>query len=163
MAKVNKWITARKALTRGLQYGLVAVAALNTVPVPEGVGVSDQATIAFAIGAIGAVVKAVQNYRKVSKAPVQFSGYKYLVVAGLVAALSGCITTTAPDGTQTTQIDPVALETAWATYERYEARRAALEAAKAEADAAERARLEAELRRLEPEIRALAERLGLAE
>jgi hypothetical protein len=81
----------------------------------------------------------------------------------LSLGLAGCITTTAPDGTTTTSMDPVALETAWATWERYEARRVELERQKREADAQERARLEAELRRLEPEIARLAERLGLDE
>ncbi len=165
--KVNKWISIRKGALRGLQYAAVAVAALNTVPVPDGVGVSDQATIAFAVGAIGAVFKAVQNYRKVSKAPMQFSGYKYLVVAGLsVAGLAGCITTTAPDGTTTTQVDGVLLETALTRYDRHVARKELLEEqkriAKEKQDAERLALIQEELDRLEPEIRALGERLGLA-
>ena len=166
MAKVNKWITARKALTRGLQYGLVAVAALQTVPVPESVGAMDQATIAFGIAALGAVAKAIQNYRKTLKKPVRYTSPSGLVVlVALSLALAGCVTTTAPDGTVTTQLDGAALDTAWATWERYEARKALLEKEKAAAreaqDAQRLAIIEAELEKLEPKINELADRLGL--
>lgn len=152
--KVDKVITLKKGLLRGAQYAAVVIAALNTVPLTEDVGVSTQATVAFAIGAIGAVGKAIHNYRKTKgRAPYlgSRSGYA-LLLAGLAVALSGCITTTAPDGTVTQQVDVDAISTAWERYEAVQARREALEREQATADAARRAEIEAELRRLLPEI-----------
>ncbi len=159
--KVNKIITLKKGLLRGAQYAAVVIAALNTVPLSEDVGVSTQATVAFAIGAIGAVGKAIHNYRKTKgRAPYlgSRSGYA-LALAGLSLALVGCITTTAPDGTVTQQVDVDALSSAWARYEEMEARREALEAERDRADAQRRAEIEAEIRALLPEIERAAERL----
>ena len=156
MAKVNLARTARKALLRGAQYAGVAITALVAVPVPEDVGVSEQAAIVFGLGALGAVAKAIQNYHKTKKRKVQLgstSGYMLVLIA-LSLALAGCVTTTAPDGTVTQSVD---LTTAWEVYERYEA----LERERDAADAADRARIDAELRRLEPELREATRRLGL--
>lgn len=162
MARVRKRITAKKAAQTFITYAVAVGGALATVDIPAG-DLTDKALLTLGVSAVAAVLRAVNNVRKTRKKP-QTSGYVVaFAIAGLAGLLSGCVTTTAPDGTTTTGMDPVALETAWATWERYEARRAALEAAKAEADAAERARIEAEIRRLEPEIARLAERLGLGE
>lgn len=159
--KVNKVITLKKGLLRGAQYAAVVIAALNTVPLTEDVGVSTQATVAFAIGAIGAVGKAIHNYRKTKgRAPYlgSRSGYA-LLLAGLAVALSGCITTTAPDGTVTQQVDVDALSTAWERYEAMQSRRAELERERQRADAQRRAEIEAELRALLPELERLGQRL----
>lgn len=162
-----KRITLKKAATTGATFLGLFVAGMATVEIPTDPSALDKALPAIGIAVVGAAWRAYRNMAKNTDKPGNPlgggnvpSGY-VLLVAGLAGLLAGCITTTAPDGTQTTQLDPVALETAWATWERLEARRAAIEAAKAEADAQERARLEAELRRLEPEIRALAARLAL--
>lgn len=162
-----KRITLRKAASTGATFLGLFVAGMATVEIPTDPSALDKALPAIGIAVAGAAWRAYRNMKKngnLTGNPLGGgnvpSGY-LLAIAGLAGLLSGCVTTTAPDGTTTTQLDPVALETAWATYERYEARKAALEAAKAEADAQERARLEAELLRLEPEIRRLAERLGL--
>lgn len=163
-----KRITLKKAASTGATFLGLFLAGMATVEIPDDPSALDKALPAIGIAVVGAAWRAYRNMAKNTdktgnplgggNVP---SGYLFLL-AGLAATLGGCVTTTAPDGTQTTQLDPVALETAWATWERYEARRVELERAKREADAEERARLEAELRRLEPEIAALAERLGLA-
>jgi len=138
------------------------VAALNTVPVPEGVGVETQATIAFAVAAIGAVGKAIQNYRKIAKQPKLYSRSGYvLAVAGLALGLAGCVATTAPDGTRSIIVDQGLLRAAWDHYEALEAERRALETEQAQADAQRRAEIEAEIRALIPEIRRAAETLGV--
>jgi nucleotide-binding universal stress UspA family protein len=82
-----------------------------------------------------------------------------LTFLGLFAA--GVATVQIPEDPGAFETAAPALETAWATYERLETRKAELEAAKERARADERAAIEAELRRLEPEIREAAERLGL--
>lgn len=163
-----KRVTLRKAASTGVTFLGLFVAGMATVEIPTDPSALDKALPAIGIAVAGAAWRAYRNMAKNTDKPGNPlgggnvpSGY-LLAVAGLAGLLSGCVTTTAPDGTQTTQLDPVALETAWATWERYEARRAELERQRAEADAAERARIEAEIRRLEPEIRRMAERLGLA-
>jgi len=162
-----KRITLKKAASTGATFLGLFVAGMATVEIPTDPSALDKALPAIGIAVAGAAWRAYRNMAKNTDKPGNPlggpnvpSGYLFLL-AGLAATLGGCVTTTAPDGTVTQQLDPVALETAWATWERYEARKAALEAARAEADAQERARIEAELRRLEPEIAALAERLGL--
>ncbi len=162
-----KRITLKKAATTGATFLGLFVAGMATVEIPTDPSALDKALPAIGIAVVGAAWRAYRNMAKNTDKPGNPlgggnvpSGY-VLAIAGLAGLLAGCVTTTAPDGTTTTGMDPVALETAWATWERYEARKAALEAARAEADAQERARIEAELRRLEPEISALAERLGL--
>jgi len=164
-----KRITLKKAAQTGATFLGLFLAGMATVEIPADPSALDKALPAIGIAVAGAAWRAYRNMAKNTDKPGNPlggggnvpSGY-ILAVAGLAGLLAGCVTTTAPDGTVTQQLDPVALETAWATWERYEARRAELEAAKAEADAQERARIEAEIRRLEPEIRRLAERLGLA-
>jgi len=159
--KVNKLRTLRKALSRGLQFALVTTAAIESVPLPDDFGVSQKATVITVLSVIGAVLKAVQNYQKTAgKVPTYPSGY-ILALAGLAAALTGCVTTTAPDGTTTTTVDSAALETAWNMYERLEARKAALEAERQRADAARQAEIIDELRTLEPQIVEAARRIGL--
>jgi hypothetical protein len=162
-----KRVTLKKAATTGVTFLGLFVAGMATVEIPTDPSALDKALPAIGIAVAGAAWRAYRNMRKNTdkvgnplgggNVP---SGYM-LLLAGLAATLAGCVTTTDRDGNTTTQLDPVALETAWATWERYEARRVELERAKREADAEERARLEAELRRLEPEIARLAERLGL--
>lgn len=163
MAKVDKWRCARKAFFRGLQYAAVTIAALQTVPVPEGIGVERQVTVSFIIGAIGAVAKGIQNYQKTSRrAP--FLGSRsglVLAVAGLASLLAGCITTTAPDGTVTTSVDTVAISTTWDRYERMQDRHDALEAERERAPVARRLEIDAELVGLDRELTELAERLGV--
>lgn len=162
MAKVRLGVTARKALLRGVQYAAVTIAALQTVPVPEGIGVSKQITVSFIIGALGAVAKGIHNYRKISAKPVRYSGYGLLLAAlSMGGLLSGCITTTAPDGTVTQQVDTVALSTAWDRYERMQARHDALKAERERAPVGRRVEIDAELVGLDRELDALAERLGL--
>ncbi len=161
MAKVNKWITARKALLRGAQYAAVTIAALQTVPVPEGIGIERQVTVSFVIGVLGAVAKGIQNYRKISAKPVRYSGYG-LLLAGLAGLLAGCVTTTAPDGTVTQSVDSVALSTAWDRYERQQARRDALEAEREQAPVVRRVEIDSELAGVDRELQALSERLGVA-
>lgn len=160
--KVNKIIMLRKGLLRGAQYAAVVITALNTVPLPADVGVGTQATLAFVIGAIGAVGKAVHNFHKTKNRQPSFPGYLFILVPALcLGALAGCITTTDANGTRTVRIDGELLETAWERYESLEARRIALEAEERTADAARRAQIAAELRRLGPEIRAAAQDLGI--
>jgi len=126
MAKVNKWITIRKSLFRGAQCAAVTIAALQTVPVPEGIGVERQVTVSFIIGALGAIAKGIQNYKKTKARRETLSGY-ILALVGLSVVLSGCVTTTAPDGTVTTSVDHAALESTWAALERLQAQRDRLE------------------------------------
>lgn len=112
MAKVDKWISCRKGITRGLQYAAVTIAALQTVPVPEGIGVSKQITVSFVIGVLGAVAKGIHNYRKISAKPMRYSGYG-LLLAALSLAVCGCVTTTAPDGTIVQTLDTQAMTRAY--------------------------------------------------
>ena len=156
MARVRKRITAKKALQTFVMYGAAVGGALTQVEIPEG-DLTDKALITLGISTLAAVIRAVNNVRKTRRKPTD-TGYGgvYYGTLGLllVAALAGCVTTTAPDGTTTTQVD---LTTAWEVWERYEA----LERERDAADAADRARIDAELRRLEPELREAARRLGL--
>jgi len=154
MAKVNKWITIRKSLFRGAQYAAVTIAALQTVPVPEGIGVERQVTVSFIIGALGAIAKGIQNVNKTKARRETLSGY-LLAFIGLSLGLAGCITSTAPDGTVTQQVDTVALSTAWDRYERLQERRDALEAAPPTPDVA------VELAQVQAQLEALAARLGI--
>ncbi len=163
-----KRVTLRKAASTGATFLGLFLAGMATVEIPADPSALDKALPAIGIAVAGAAWRAYRNMAKNTDKPGNPLGGPnvptgfLLAIAGLAGLLAGCVTTTAPAGTQPTQLDPVALETAWATWERYEARRAELERQRAEADAAERARIEAEIRRLEPEIRRLAERLGLA-
>ncbi len=161
--KVNKLITLRKALSRGLQFALVTTAAIESVPLPDDFGVNQKATVITVLSVIGAVLKAVQNYQKTSgKVPTYPSGH-ILALAGMAAALGGCVTTTAPDGTVTTSVDHDVLQTALERYDALQARKAALEVEKARADAARQAEIIAALHELEPQIRDAARQIGLAE
>lgn len=161
--KVDKKRMMKKALLRGAQFAAVALTAMNTVPIPEGVGVSRQVTITFGIAVLGAVGKAIHNYIKISRKPVVVPSCYILALAGLAATLTGCVTTTAPDGTVTTSVDHDVLQTALERYDALQARKAALEAEKARADAARQAEIIAALHELEPQIRDAARRIGLAE
>lgn len=155
MAKVDKIRTLRKALLRGAQYAAVAATAIQTVPVPDTVGIDQKATVVFIIGLVGAIAKGIHNYKKTSgRAPFlgTRSGLVLLVMAGL--ALGGCITTTAPDGSTVVSVDSRTLETAWSIYEATLERKQTLQAERDAAQAADRARLDAELRALEPQLQA---------
>lgn len=166
MARVRKRITLKKAAQSFLLYGVAVGGALSQIDIPEG-DLTDKALITLGVSTLAAVLRAVNNVRKTRKAPArpaQYVDYRNLTVALIVPlslSLAGCVTTTAPDGTVTQSVDHVALETAWARYERLERQQAELERESRAADAAERARLEAELRRLAPDLADAARRLGL--
>lgn len=167
---------------KGLDAGTTATVGGAIVTVVQvGVALSQGATLtdAAATGLVSAIVtlgaaaaagiRAWWKNRKKHKPPrnggnVPYSGLTVLLVI-LSLGLAGCITTTGADGTTTTQLDGAALETAWSTWERYEARKALLEKEKAAARAAQDAQrlaiIEAELEKLEPKINELADRLGL--
>lgn len=154
MAKVDKIRTLRKALLRGAQYAAVAATAIQTVPVPDTVGIDQKATVVFIIGLVGAIAKGIHNYKKTKdRAPFlgSASGLVLLIMAGLIA---GCVTTTAPDGSTVVSVDSRTLETAWSIYEATLDRKQTLQAERDAAQAADRARLEAELRALEPQLQA---------
>jgi len=154
MAKVDKIRTLRKALLRGAQYAAVAATAIQTVPVPDTVGIDQKATVVFIIGLVGAIAKGIHNYKKTKdRAPFlgSSSGLVLLIMAALVA---GCVTTTAPDGSTVVSVDSRTLETAWSIYEATLERKQQLQAERDAAQAADRARLEAELRALEPQLQA---------
>lgn len=168
---------------KGLDAGTTATVGGAIVTVVQvGVALSQGATLtdAAATGLLSAIVtlgaasaaaiRAWWKNRKKHKPPrnsgnVPYSGLTMLLVA-LSLALAGCITTTAPDGTVTQQVDGVLLETMLTRYDRYVARQELLEIEREKArranDAAMMAIVQAELDRLEPEIRALGERLGLS-
>jgi len=167
---------------KGIDAGTTATVGGAIVTVVQvGVALSQGATLTDAaatgllsaivtLGAAGAAgIRAWWKNRKKHKPPrnggnVPYAGLTVLLVA-LSLGLAGCITTTAPDGTTTTQVDGVLLETALTRYDRHVARKELLEEqkqiAKEKQDAERLAIIQAELDRLEPEIRALGERLGL--
>lgn len=168
-----KRITLRKAASTGATFLGLFVAGMATVEIPTDPSALDKALPAIGIAVAGAAWRAYRNMRKNPElsgnplaGPNVPSGYM-LLLAGLAATLAGCITTTAPDGTTTTQVDGVLLETALTRYDRYVERKELLEreerAARAAQDAQRLALIQAELDKLEPEIARLAERLGLAE
>lgn len=149
MAKVNKWITARKAVFTLLKIAVVAGGSITATQVTQLEAGGDVAVVA-GMGIIGAVLRAWNNVRKQSDRPaVEYHTRGLLLILIPMLALggmvSGCITTTQPDGTVVQQVD---VSTAWAIYEAVQAERARLEAERREADAAERARLDAQLRAL---------------
>lgn len=171
----------KKSLDKGVDAGTTATvggAVLTLVQV--GVAVSQGATVSEAVISAGVsaamtlIVAGVSGFRawrknrkKHKKAERYYSQSGYLLaVAGLAGLLSGCITTTAPDGTVTQQVDGVLLETMLTRYDRYVARQELLQIEREKArranDAAMMAIVQAELDKLEPEIARLAERLGLA-
>lgn len=125
----------------------------------DGYAVTIAASAVAAVAAAGK--KALRNIRKHRWLPL-------VVIAGLAVALAGCATTTAPDGTRTTTLDGQAVvgavDTAFATWDRLEARRRLLEEEKARAEAArDRERVaivERELARLAPELERAAEAVG---
>jgi len=164
MAKVDKMRTLRKALLRGAQYAAVAAAAIQTVPVPDTVGIDQKATVVFIIGLIGAIGKGVHNYKKTSgRAP--FLGSRSglaLLLAGLsVATPGGCVATHGADGGWTVRVDQPALDAAWDRYEAMERRQTDLER---ERETATGPRLEAIRKELEvigPQVRELADVLGV--
>lgn len=125
----------------------------------DGYAVTIAASAVAAVAAAGK--KALRNIRKHKWIPV-------VAVLGLAVALAGCVTTTAPDGTRTVSVDPGAVagtvDTAFATWERLESRRALLEAererARRDRDAERVAIIEAEIARLSPELERAAARLG---
>lgn len=126
-----------------LQNGDVSLGQILTAPqeqIPAIVG-------ALAVGAIPAVVNMWKNRDKEGNPFYQPQSYLPVVLAMLALGgmLSGCITTTQPDGTVVQQVD---VSTAWAIYEAVQAERARIEAERRDADAADRARLDAQLRAL---------------
>lgn len=166
MAKVRLGVTARKAFWRGAQYAAVAAAAIQTVPVPDTVGIDQKATVVFIVGLIGAIAKGIHNYQKTSRrAP--FLGSRsglMLSLAGLAGLMAGCVTTTDAAGNTVVSVDSGTLTTAWSIYEATLNRKQALQAERDAASAADRARIEAELRALEPELQAAWLRaMGLAD
>lgn len=167
MAKVDGRKTARKALESFVKYSVVVAGALSTVEIPEG-ELTDAVLLSVGVGAISAVVRAINNVRKTRQAPTPRTVRGWAVLLGLLTVgLSGCATVTGPDGMRTTTLDGAALvetlDTAFATWERYEARRKLLEEEKARAEAerdAERvAIIEQELARLAPKLESALRRV----
>lgn len=168
---MEKIYNPKISMDKGVDAGTTATvggAVLTLVQV--GVAVSQGATVTETVVSAGVsaamtlIVAGVSGFRawrrnrKKHRQPAWIpsqSGY-LLAVAGLASTLVGCITATAPDGTTTTQVDGVLLETALSRYDRHVARKELLEQ-----DAERQAIIQAELDRLNPEIRALGERLGL--
>jgi hypothetical protein len=162
--RVCRRTTAKKAAQTFLKYAVVVGGVLSQVELPEG-DITDKALLTIGLSTALSIIRAINNVVK-TKAKPTTSGYVVvLAMAGLAATLAGCITTTAPDGTTTTQVDGVILETALTRYDRYVERKELLEreerAARAAQDAQRLALIQAELDKLDPEIAALAERLGL--
>lgn len=153
MARVKfRWLKAFKKgilpalgtyVVTTLQSGDVSLGQILTAPqeqIPAVLG-------ALAVGALPAIVNTWKNRDKPGNPFYQAPSYLPVVLAlvSLAGLLSGCITTTAPDGTVTQQVD---VSTAWAIYEAVQAERARIEAERDAADAADRARLEMQLRAL---------------
>lgn len=164
--KIRKRIVAKKALQTFVMYSVAVGGALTQVEIPEG-DLTDKALLTLGVGVLAAVFRAVNNVRKTRKAeprPAAYVNYKNLALFAVLLSLglSGCITTTAPDGTVTQAVDTVALSTAWDRYERQQARRDGLEAERERAPVVRRVEIDSELVGLDRELRALAERLGVA-
>lgn len=163
--KFSNWKAFRKGLGSALGayfVGHMAGVDLGKILADPGEQIPVIASTLLA-GLIPVVINTWKN-RKLDGNPL--SKLTLLLALGLAGmSLQGCITTTGPDGTTTTQLDGAALETAWSTWERYEARKALLEKEKAAARAAQDAQrlaiIESELEKLEPKINELADRLGL--
>ena len=171
MAKVtyNKWKTFRKGLGPALgAYFVGHMAGVDIATILANPGEQIPVIVATLLAGVIPVVVNVWKTRRIDGNPLKHppaypNVYRGLLALALPAALlSACMTTTAPDGSVTTQLDPVALETAWAAYERLEARKAELKALEAEANARDRARIALELQALEPELRAVSRTLGLS-
>lgn len=151
--------------TLGALVGSLVVNSLRTAgkapwgPDLDGYAVTIAATALGSLAAAGK--KALRNIKK-------HRWLSVVAIAGLAVGLSGCVTTTAPDGTRTTTVDGQAVvgavDTAFATWDRLEARRKFLEEEKARAAAArDRERVaivERELARLAPELERAAEAVG---
>lgn len=126
-----------------LQTGDISLAQILTAPqeqIPAVLG-------SLAVGAIPFVVN-VYKQRKVPGNPFYVApSFLPLVLCALALGgmVSGCITTTHPDGTVVQQVD---VSTAWAIYEAIQAERERLDAQREAADAADRARIDAQLRAL---------------
>lgn len=154
--KFRKLKAFRKAIIPAL--GAYLVARLNSGEIDLGDIVSNPGEQlpmilgSLAVGMVPVIVNVWKN-REMDGNPLKKrssypSGYMWLAALAIpVAALSGCVTTTHPDGTITQAVD---IDTAWAIYERYQMERARLEAEKAEADAARRAEINRDLARLAP-------------
>jgi len=149
--KVDYKKSLTKTISRGAQIATAITVAFATVPIPPDFGVSKRATVITILSLTGALLKGAHDIVKTKLTPILIT----------VLLLAGCQTTTTSDGTVITNIDPVALETAWSAYERYQIRKAALEAEKIKADKERQAQILEELRLMVPEINRLAERLGL--
>ena len=151
--------------TLGTLVGSIAVNALRQTGKAPWTPDMDGYAVTAAAGLLASVFagakKAARNIRKHRWIPV-------LAIMGLTLALSGCVTTTAPDGTRTVSVDPGAVagtvDTAFASWERLESRRALLEAererARRDRDAERVAIIEREIARLSPELERAAARLG---
>lgn len=164
MAKVDKGRMLRKGLMRGLQYAAVAMAALATVEVPPDIGVTDQASIVFGIAVIGAVGKAIQNYRKTKKRAGDLrsaSGLLVCVSLALGGLLAGCVATQGQDGTWRVEVDRSALDATWDRYEAMERRKTDLEKERKAASLQRKLAIDTQLREMKPEIQELADVLGI--
>ena len=167
MAKVRKRIVAKKALQSFVMYSVAVGVALSQIEIPDG-DLSDKALITLGVSTLAAVLRAVNNVRKTRQAPSRpapYVDYRNLTVLLIMAGLvSGCVTTTAPDGSTVVSVDSRTLETAWSIYEATLERKQTLQAERDAAQAADRARIERELRALEPELqKAWLAAMGLAD
>lgn len=154
MARVNKWITARKAFTSLLKIVMVVGGSITASQVAD-LDAGGETAMVAGLAIVGGVIRGLNNVRKQSnRGNVEYHSL-WLVAFALAASgmVSGCVTTTGPDGTVTRQVDAaitdqLTVETAWAIWESIQAERAELEAKKAAAKAEDRAALERQIRLL---------------
>lgn len=158
MAKVRKRTVIKKALQSFVSYSVAVGGALSQIDIPDG-DLSDKALITLGVSTLAAVLRAVNNVRKTrNAAPRSVPAVDYSKITAVllvsVAALAGCVTTTAPDGSTVVSVDSRTLDTAWRIYEATLERKQRLQAERDAAQAADRARLDAALAELEPQLQA---------
>lgn len=178
----------KKSTEKGLDAGVSATVGGAVVTLVQlGITLSQGGTLTEAaatglvsalitLGAAGAAaVRAWWRNRKKHKIPVGPADINYRGLGGYVLAMvglavglaGGCQTVKSTDGTITTSIDPVAIETALTTYERLIDRQALLKEERAKALAAQDAErvalVEAELEKLQPRLNELAAKLGFVD
>ena len=161
--KFSKW----KAFGKGLGPALGAYFAAHMAGVDLGKIIEDpegQLPVIASTLIAGLIPVIINTWKHRGKAGNPIPMLPILLALGLGAlTLQACVTTRSVDGTVTTSIDPAAVDTAFATWDRLEARRKALDAEKARAeaarDAARVAMIEAELAKLGPVLEAAWERV----
>lgn len=124
----------------------------------------DQVVMGLAVTGAASVVAGIRQWwsnRKKHRTksvytPRNSTGAVIAVLIGLGACLgglSGCVTTTQPDGTRVRQIDPSAVDLAWEQYIRIQTERDRLAALQAEKDAAKEAARQERIAELERQAR----------